>query len=39
MGTIEGKKQYKPKKRNIIKLNNYLKKRNGEYNKLGKDIL
>jgi len=39
MGVIENKKQYKPKKENIIKLSNYLKKRNGESNKLGKGIL
>jgi hypothetical protein len=39
MGIIENKKQYKPKKENIIKLSNYLKKKDGESNKLGKDIL
>lgn len=33
------KKGYKPKKENEIKLNSYLIKRDGEYNKLGKDIL
>ena len=35
----EVKKVYKPKKENEIKLNSYLKKRDGESNKLGKDIL
>lgn len=39
MGTIDKKKQYKPKKANIIKLNNYLKKKDGEFNRLGKNIL
>jgi len=39
MGIIKKKKQYKPKKENIIKLSNYLKKKDGELNKLGKDIL
>lgn len=33
------KKGYKPKKENEIKLNSYLIKRDGESNKLGKDIL
>ena len=33
MGTIS--KGYKPKKKNIIKLQEYL---NGKYNKLGEDI-
>jgi len=33
------RKVYKPKKENEIKLNSYLKKRDGESNKLGKDIL
>jgi hypothetical protein len=36
MGTlIEGQRQYKPKKKNIVKLKEYL---NGKHNKLGKDI-
>ena len=35
----EVKKVYKPKKENEIKLNSYLKKRDGESNKLGKDLL
>jgi len=39
MGFIEKKKQYKPKKKNIIKLNNYLKKKDGESNKLGRNVL
>ena len=33
------KRVYKPKKKNEIKLNSYLIKRDGESNKLGKDIL
>lgn len=33
------KKSYKPKKENEIKLNSYLRKRNGKYNTMGKDIL
>jgi len=33
------RKVYKPKKENEIKLNSYLEKRDGESNKLGKDIL
>lgn len=33
------KKVYKPKKENEIKLNSYLIKTDGKYNKLGKDIL
>lgn len=34
MGTlIEGQRQYKPKKKNIVKLKEYL---NGKHNKLGK---
>lgn len=37
MGTV--KKQYKPKKENILKLSNYLKKKDGKHNKLGKSIL
>ena len=37
MGII--KKQYKPKKENEIKLNSYLKKKNGELNKLGENLL
>lgn len=37
---IEKKKRvYKPKKENEIKLNSYLRKKDGEFNKLGKDIL
>jgi len=37
---IEKKKRvYKPKKENEIKLNSYLKKKDGEFNKLGKGIL
>ena len=37
---IEKKKRiYKPKKENEIKLNSYLRKKDGESNKLGKDIL
>ncbi len=35
----KNRKVYKPKKENEIKLNSYLKKRDGESNKLGKDIL
>ena len=35
----EVKKVYKQKKENEIKLNSYLKKRDGESNKLGKGIL
>jgi hypothetical protein len=37
--TKEVKRVYKPKKENEIKLNSYLKKRDGESNKLGKSIL
>ena len=37
--TKEVKRVYKPKKENEIKLNSYLKKRDGESNKLGKGIL
>lgn len=34
------KKEYKPKKENIIKLSRYLKKKiNGKFNRLGKNIL
>ena len=37
---IEKKKRvYKPKKENEIKLNSYLRKKDGELNRLGKDIL
>lgn len=37
---IEKKKRvYRPKKENEIKLNSYLKKKNGESNKLGRDLL
>ncbi len=39
MGTVNEKKQYKPKKENIIKLSNYLKKTDGKFNKLGKNVL
>jgi hypothetical protein len=41
MGVVEQKKirSYKPKKKNEIKLNSYLIKRNGESNKLGESIL
>lgn len=35
----EVKKVYKPKKENEIKLNSYLKKRDGERDKLGRNIL
>ena len=37
--TKEVKRVYKPKKENEIKLNSYLKKRNVESNKLGRDLL
>lgn len=33
------KRVYKPKKENEIKLNSYLIKKDGKYNKLGKGIL
>lgn len=33
MGIIKKKKQYKPKKENIIKLSNYLKKKDDKLNK------
>jgi hypothetical protein len=39
MGVVKSKKVYKPKKKNEIKLNSYLIKKDGESNKLGKDIL
>jgi|TARA_B100001093_G_scaffold301138_1_gene287223 hypothetical protein len=41
MGIVKrrNKKVYKPKKENEIKLNSYLIKKDGEFNKLGKSIL
>jgi|TARA_R100001440_G_scaffold62151_1_gene82183 hypothetical protein len=40
MGIVKRiKKVYKPKKENEIKLNSYLIKKDGEFNKLGKGIL
>jgi hypothetical protein len=40
MGIIKKiRKVYKPKKENEIKLNSYLIKKDGEFNKLGKSIL
>jgi hypothetical protein len=37
MGII--KQEYKPKKENEIKLNSYLKKKDGKLNRLGKNLL
>lgn len=37
MGIV--KEERKPKKENEIKLNSYLKKKDGKLNRLGKDLL
>lgn len=37
MGIV--KQEYKPKKANEIKLNSYLKKKDGKFDRLGKNVL